>query len=665
MRVYLSIAAAILMTLTSSAFAQKSSGPEGFTKLNIGDTIPGFDLPGIDDRNHKLSDYAAAKVMMVVFTCNHCPTAQAYEARLNRIQQDYADRGVALVAISPNDPKAVRLDELGYSDLGDTLEDMKIRAREAGFEFPYLYDGENQKVSLSFGVLATPHVFIFDADRKLRYKGRIDDSEEGNPKSHDARNAIEALLNGKPVPVKTTKVFGCSTKWFTKREDSKRSVAKWNQEPVELEQVDIEGLKSIVANRTDKLRLVNVWATWCNPCLEELPEFVTVNRMYRGRKFEMVTVSADDVDRIDFAKRVLEKTNVSCRNVLFNSGNRDELLETLDPQWEGGMPYTVLIAPGGKVVFRKQGQIDPVKLKQVIADRVGRTFASDKLQISDAVDIENSSGSNILGSNFKRENLVPWCTVAFDSKKRTPEQRAQMIVNLGMKRSAYAWRERHLPEFEREIEAYKAHGIEYFAFFNWHETIEPLIRKHKIKPQIWHYMQFKPTGTQQEKVAATAEHIRPLVDKTRELGLKFGLYNHGGWTGEPENMVAVVEHVRKTQPNSDHVGIVYNFHHGHADIGDFDSRFRLMQPYLLCLNLNGMSDAKFVNEKTLENKILTIGSGANEKRMIEIVLKAGYEGPIGVIDHRNELDSEIALQDNIKGLEKLVTETVTGKQAVD
>ena len=130
-------------------------------------------------------------------------------------------------------------------------------------------------------------------------------------------------------------------------------------------------------------------------------------------------------------------------------------------------------------------------------------------------------------------------------------------------------------------------------------------------------------------------------------------------------MVAVVEHVRKTQPNSDHVGIVYNFHHGHADIGDFDSRFRLMKPYLLCLNLNGMSDAKFVNEKTLENKILTIGSGANEKRMIEIVLKAGYEGPIGVIDHLNELDSEIALQDNIKGLEKLVTETVTGEQAVD
>jgi len=273
----------LLMLLSSTAFAQKSSNPEGFVKLNIGDAIPQFDLPGVDDKNHKLSDYADSKVMMVVFTCNHCPTAQAYESRLNKLYQDYSSQGVAIVAISPNDPKAVRLDELGYSDLGDTLEDMKIRAKEADFKFPYLYDGENQKVSLSFGVVATPQVFIFDADRKLRYKGRIDDSEEGNPKSHDARNAIDALLAGKPVAVTTTKVFGCSTKWYTKRDSYKQFIKKWNKEPVSLKRVDIEELKAIAANETEKLRVVNVWATWCAPCIEELPEFVTINRMYRGR----------------------------------------------------------------------------------------------------------------------------------------------------------------------------------------------------------------------------------------------------------------------------------------------------------------------------------------------------------------------------------------------
>ena len=645
--------AALLFCAVPIVSAQKSSSPEGFTTLNIGDAAPGFDLPGVDDKNHALAEYSDSKVLMVVFTCNHCPTAQAYESRMNAIHADYRGKGVAVVAISPNDPKAVRLDELGYSDLGDTLEDMKIRATKAGFEFPYLYDGETQKVSLSYGVLATPHVFIFDADRKLRYKGRIDDSEEGKPKSHDARNAIDALLAGKPVPVEITKVFGCSTKWFTKREDHKRYLAKWDREPVSLSKIELEELKAIAANETEMLRVVNVWATWCGPCLEELPEFVTINRMYRGRKFEMVTISIDAHKDQDKALRVLTKTNVSCRNVLFNSGDRDELFETLDPEWEGGFPYTVLIAPGGKIVYRKQGQIDAEELKQAIADRVGRTFASDKVEISSAT----KSSKPTPGANFKSGNLVPWCTVAFDSKKRSPEERAQMIVDLGLKRSAYAWRERHLEEFEREILAYKKHDIEYFAFFNWHPSMESLIRKHNITPQIWHYMQFKPTGTQEEKVAATAEHLKPLVDKTRELGLKFALYNHGGWTGEPDNMVAVVEHVRKTQPDSDHVGIVYNFHHGHGDIDDFEDRFKRMLPLLHCVNLNGMVDVKIVDEKTLENKILTIGTGEHEQRMIQTVIDAGYSGPIGVIDHRDELDSEVALGDNVKALEKLLNAT--------
>ncbi len=651
----------LALLCVDTTYAQKSSQPDGFVKLNIGDAAPDFDLPGVDDKNHKLAEYADSKVLMVLFTCNHCPTAQAYEPRMNRLYADYKDKGVAIVAISPNDPKAVRLDELGYSDLGDTLEDMKVRAKEAGFKYPYLYDGENQKVSLSYGVLATPHVFIFDADRKLRYKGRIDDSEEGNPKSHDARNAIDALLADKPVPVETTKVFGCSTKWFTKRDSNVQALKKWDKEPVSLKQVDADELKNIAANDSRKLRLVNVWATWCAPCIEELPELVTINRMYRGRKFEMVTVSADDAEKIDAAERLLSKTNVSCRNVLFDSGNRDELFEALDPEWEGGLPYTMLIAPGGKIVYRKQGQIDPTELKQAIADRVGRTFASDKLEISAAA-IKPTNAVSI-AANFKSENLVPWCTVAFDSKKRTPEQRAQMIIDLGMKRSAYAWRQRHLPEFEREIEAYKAHGIEYFAFFNWHESMEPLIRKHAITPQIWHYMKFKPTGSQEQKVVATALHVKPLVDKTRELGLKFGLYNHGGWTGEPQNMVAVVKHIQESQADSDHVGIVYNFHHGHGDIADFEARFNSMLPYLLCVNLNGMVKPEFVNEKTMESKILTIGTGSHEQQMIKVVVESGYDGPIGVIDHRNELDSEPALQDNIDGLQKLLQMNVSSDQS--
>ena len=197
------------LTVGSHAAAE----PPGFHSLQIGESAPGFELPGTDGRTYSLSDFATSPVLMVIFTCNHCPTAQAYEPRIVQLHADYKDRGVALVAISPNDPQAVRLDELGYSDLGDSLDEMKIRAVQRGFQFPYLYDGETQAVSAAYGVLATPHVFIFDGDRKLRYQGRIDDSEVKTVTSHDARNALDALLAGKPVPVEKTRVFGCSTKW--------------------------------------------------------------------------------------------------------------------------------------------------------------------------------------------------------------------------------------------------------------------------------------------------------------------------------------------------------------------------------------------------------------------------------------------------------------------
>jgi peroxiredoxin len=192
--------------------------------LEIGATAPDFKLPGVDDKTYSVADFADAKVLVVIFTCNHCPTAQAYEDRIVQLHQDFKEQGVALVAISPNDPQAVRLDELGYTDLGDSLEDMKLRAQDKGFKFPYLYDGETQKASTQYGVLATPHVFVFDMDRKLRYSGRIDNSEVGKVTSPDARHAIEALLAGKPVPLDRTRVFGCSTKWSEKRQDAIESV---------------------------------------------------------------------------------------------------------------------------------------------------------------------------------------------------------------------------------------------------------------------------------------------------------------------------------------------------------------------------------------------------------------------------------------------------------
>jgi thiol-disulfide isomerase/thioredoxin len=208
--------------------------------------------------------------------------------------QDYKEKGVAVVAIMPNDPKSVRLDELGWTDLNDSFEEMKLRAKHKQFNFPYLYDGDTETVSRAYGPIVTPHVFIFDSARKLRYVGRLDDSErEQFVKVHDARNALDALLAGKEPPVSQTKVVGCSVKWAGKQDSVKAYMAKLAAEPVTVSAVDAEGLKALRQNQSGKFRLINFWATWCAPCIAEFPEFVTINRMYRHRDFELVTVAVN------------------------------------------------------------------------------------------------------------------------------------------------------------------------------------------------------------------------------------------------------------------------------------------------------------------------------------------------------------------------------------
>jgi peroxiredoxin len=350
------------------------AAPPDVTPLAIGSPAPDFKLPGVDGKTHSLADFAQSKVLFIVFTCNHCPTAQAYEGRIARLYSDYREKGVAVVAISPNNPRAVRLDELGYTDLGDSFEEMKIRAKDHEFSYPYLYDGETQSVARAYGVIATPQVFIFDADRKLRYTGRFDDGEVKPVKSHDAKNAVDALLAGTEVPVKTTRVPGCSTKWAEKEADARKSLERWNAEPVSLAPIDLLGVTKLGKNDTKKLRLINLWATWCGPCVAELPELVTMNRMYRGRNFELVTISLDDIAKQDDALRVLKENHVAASNSILNVDDRDKFAEALDQEWPGPVPYTLLVAPGGKILYRKTGAIDPLELKRAIVAYLGRTY---------------------------------------------------------------------------------------------------------------------------------------------------------------------------------------------------------------------------------------------------------------------------------------------------
>jgi peroxiredoxin len=346
--------------------------------LSIGATAPDFKLTGTDGKAYSLASFRNANVLVIIFTCNHCPTAQAYEDRIIKLSDDYKNKGVSVVAIMPNDPSAIRLDELGYTDMGDSFDEMKMRAKEKHFNFPYLYDGEAQATAKAYGPVATPHVFIFDKERKLRYEGRIDDMEKPTktPSSFDTRNAIEALLSNKEVPVTTTKVFGCSIKWAEKEGWIEKAKQDWAKEPVNIEMIDEAGLKELVKNNSDKLRLINVWATWCGPCVREFSSFITINRMYRNRDFEFISISADDPEKKDKALQFLQKQQASNTNYLFSIDDKYKLIDAIDSAWKGALPYTILIEPGGKIVYRNDGIIDEAALKKAIVDDkyVGRYY---------------------------------------------------------------------------------------------------------------------------------------------------------------------------------------------------------------------------------------------------------------------------------------------------
>jgi peroxiredoxin len=335
--------------------------------LPIGAQAPDFCLPGIDGQTRCLKDFSESQVLVVAFTCNHCPTAQLYEQRIRQLAADYKEKGVALVAIQPNNPNALRLDEMGYTDVGDSFEDMKTRAAYRQFNFPYLYDGETQSVSRAYGPAATPHLFVFDAQRMLRYQGRVDNNpREPLVTTRDARDAIDALLAGKPVAVPKTPSVGCSTKWIYKEEGRKQELAEIESQPVTVDAVDSAALHALRKNATNKLILVNFWATWCAPCVQEMPEIQTMYRMYGHRAFEVVTISINYPDEKAGALAALAKLHATTRNFILGSTDIYPLLAAFNPDWNAAVPYSILIRPGGEVAYEHQGTIDPLQMRRRI-----------------------------------------------------------------------------------------------------------------------------------------------------------------------------------------------------------------------------------------------------------------------------------------------------------
>lgn len=370
MRTYLAVATLALFAVGPLAAqdAPARVGPNTPKILAIGAQAPDFNLPAVDGKTYSLKDFKAAKVLVVAFMCDHCPVASMYENRLKKITADYRDRGVAVVAIQPNNPNSIELEERGHTDLGDTLAEMKIRADYRHMNYPYLYDGETQAVGRLYGPVATPHVFIFDQERKLRYQGHIDNNTRENLVTNQtARDAIEALLAGKPVAVENTPAMGCSIKWAYKQSTVQSTTNRFNQRPVTVEPIGAEQLQALRKNGTGNILLVNFWATWCGPCIEEFPDLVDMTRMYGKRNFQMVTVSTNYPDEKNGVLKVLQENHAALsKNYIFGTADPYELIAAYDKTWSGGVPFTMVIGLNGEVLYKDVGGIDPLEIRRTL-----------------------------------------------------------------------------------------------------------------------------------------------------------------------------------------------------------------------------------------------------------------------------------------------------------
>lgn len=369
-----------------------NGNPPDMHTLKSGDAAPDFTLIGTDGKMHKLAEYTGGEALVVLFTSNHCPTSHSIERRLQRFYEEYKAKGVKLVAINPNHPDGLSKDELGYGEFGDSYEEMKPYAEKNKWTFDYLYDGDKQAIARAYGCLATPHVFVFDKNLKLRYQGRFDDSrfyDDSTVKSKDCQNAVDAILAGKPVTLELTKPMGCSTKWREKKVMHDAKHEAWAKTPVTVELIDKAGIAKLRANTTNKYRVINVWATWCAPCVKEFPDLVEISRKFDMRDFEFISISLDKPEDKAKAEAFLFKNAAGLSKKVENSlkaehrttnsylfaGSGDDLAAVLDKDMAGPIPHTIVVAPGGEIVYRHTGIIDLAETENAILDKMNRFYS--------------------------------------------------------------------------------------------------------------------------------------------------------------------------------------------------------------------------------------------------------------------------------------------------
>ncbi len=260
------------------------------------------------------------------------------------------------------------------------------------------------------------------------------------------------------------------------------------------------------------------------------------------------------------------------------------------------------------------------------------------------------------GEVFSKKNLVAWCIVPFDIKKRGPEERAQMLDKLGITKFAYDWREEHVSSFDEEMNTLKKHHIKLQAFWmpygpdpvknKYYVEILALLQRHHIRTQLWWSYGSSNDSlknmSQEEKIITVGNMVHIMAEDAAKIGCTVGLYNHNGWFGEPENLLSVLHYVKMQN-----VGIIYNFNHAEDQTERFFEFFPQILPHLFALNIAGL-------KKGSSGKVVPVGQGDSEEKMIRIIAESSYRGTIGIINENTDPDAEVGLKMNIDGLKNIL-----------
>lgn len=348
---------------------------------------PDFSLPGVDGKTYTLEDFSGGKALAVIFTTNHCPDAISSHGRMVALVDHFKGKPVKFVAINSNSPEGLHLPELGWTVYDDSFEDMKLISKDTGFNLPYLYDGETQGTAKAYGAIATPHIFVFDGDLRLRYNGRMDNGRRrlGPVEKNEGRDAIEAILAGKKPAVVKTRPVGCTTKWKEKAGKVAEENRKWKDQEITVEMANADAIGKIYANKGRKgMRLINFWSTTCGPCIAEFPDLAEICRQYSWHDFEFISLSFDEESDREKVSKFLKQQEVgmshSNRGLLKEDGrttshfifkgDTEDLGKVFKDKWNGALPFTILVGANGEMLYQHSGKVDPLVLKKKIVAQI-------------------------------------------------------------------------------------------------------------------------------------------------------------------------------------------------------------------------------------------------------------------------------------------------------